>query len=518
MKGLLRLSTAGSVDDGKSTLIGRLLYDSKGAYDDQVASVTKGGKLDLALLTDGLRSEREQGITIDVAYRYFATSQRKFIVADTPGHIQYTRNMATGASTADLAIILIDARNGVLPQSRRHAYIAALLGIRHFVVAVNKMDLVGFSESAFRAIETEFRAFAKAAHAPDPYFLPISALAGDNVVTGSANMPWFTGPHLLEHLESVAVVEEREQLPLRFPVQYVIRPNLDYRGYAGQIASGVIRPGDTVLALPSGRTSKVKRIDTYEGALQQALAPASVTVLIEDEIDISRGDMLVSARQPPSIARHLEAALVWMNVAPLELGRTYLLKHTTQTVRATVHVLQYRINVDSLAHEKATTLQLNEIGQVSLETHRPLFFDSYLTNRATGAFIVIDPATNETLAAGMISSRGAGGTEDRNEVVFNPERVTAAERFARWGHLPAAVDVPTEEHAYLLERELFERGCLVVVLPGSLGTAEALAALETAGAIVLRIAAGSPPVSTTDLEQRGLIQPRLDPFDSGAGI
>ena len=288
MKGLLRLSTAGSVDDGKSTLIGRLLYDSKGAYDDQVASVTKGGKLDLALLTDGLRSEREQGITIDVAYRYFATSQRKFIIADTPGHIQYTRNMATGASTADLAIILIDARNGVLPQSRRHAYIAALLGIRHFVVAVNKMDLVEFSEPVFRAIETEFRAFAKAAHAPDPYFLPISALAGDNVVTGSANMPWFTGPHLLEYLESVAVVEEREHLPLRFPVQYVIRPNLDYRGYAGQIASGVIRPGDTVLALPSGRTSKVKRIDTYEGALPEALAPASVTVLIEDEIDIDR--------------------------------------------------------------------------------------------------------------------------------------------------------------------------------------------------------------------------------------
>ena len=253
MKGLLRLSTAGSVDDGKSTLIGRLLYDSKGAYEDQLASVTKGGVLDLALLTDGLRSEREQGITIDVAYRYFSTPKRKFIIADTPGHIQYTRNMATGASTADLAIILIDARNGVLPQSRRHAYIAALLGIRHLVVAVNKMDLVGFSESAFRAIEQEFRAFVKAAHAPDPYFLPISALSGDNVVTGSGHMPWFNGPHLLEYLEDVAVSEEREHTPMRFPVQYVIRPNLDYRGYAGQIASGTVHVGDTVLALPAGR-------------------------------------------------------------------------------------------------------------------------------------------------------------------------------------------------------------------------------------------------------------------------
>jgi sulfate adenylyltransferase large subunit len=458
-----------------------------------------------------------------VAYRYFATPQRKFIIADTPGHIQYTRNMATGASTADLAIILIDARNGVLPQSRRHAYIAALLGIRHFVVAVNKMDLVGYAEPVFRAIETEFRAFAKAAHAPDPYFLPISALTGDNVVTGSTNMPWFTGPHLLEHLESVAVVEERELLPMRFPVQYVIRPNLDYRGYAGQIASGVIRPGDTVLALPSGRACKVKRIDTYEGPLAEALAPSSVTVLIEDEIDIGRGDMLVSARHPPSVARHLDAALVWMNVTPLELGRTYLLKHTTQTVRATIHALQYRINVDSLAHEPAEALQLNEIGQVSFETHRPLFFDPYLTNRATGAFILIDPATNETLAAGMISSRGAAGTQSRNEVafnpgVFNPEPVTAAERFARWGHLPAVVDVPTDQQAHLLERELFERGCLVVVVAEAQVTTEVLAALHALGAIVLRITSGAAPVSTIDLEQRGLLPARMDPFDSGAGI
>ena len=514
MNGLLRLSTAGSVDDGKSTLIGRLLYDSKGAYDDQVASVTKGGKLDLALLTDGLRSEREQGITIDVAYRYFATAKRKFIIADTPGHVQYTRNMATGASTADLAIILIDARNGVLPQSRRHAYIAALLGIRHFVVAVNKMDLMDFSEQVFHEIEQEFRGFTKAAHAPDPYFLPISALAGDNVVTGSKNMPWFTGPHLLEHLESVSVSEERQKLPMRFPVQYVIRPNLDYRGYAGQVASGTLRPGDSILALPSGRTTRVKRIATYDGDLPEAIAPDSVTILLEDEIDIGRGDMLVAAHQPPSIARRLDAKLVWMNATPLEVGRTYLLKHTTQTVRATVHAVEYRINVDSLAHEEATTLALNEIGQVALETHRPLFFDPYLENRSTGALILIDAVTNETLAAGLIASRGLAGGESRNELAFNPERVTPAERFARWGHLAAVVDVPTEGQAYSLERELFDRGCLVLVIPED----HPVAAWEAAGAIVLRIVAESQPVTIATLQARGILQGEQEPFTSGGGI
>jgi len=502
------------VDDGKSTLIGRLLYDSKGAYEDQVASVTKGGKLDLALLTDGLRSEREQGITIDVAYRYFATPKRKFIIADTPGHIQYTRNMATGASTADLAIILIDARNGVLPQSRRHAYIAALLGIPNFVVAVNKMDLAGFREDAFRAIEQEFRAFTKAAHAPDPYFLPISALAGDNVVFGSGHMPWFTGPHLLEYLESVPVAEQRERLPMRFPVQYVIRPNLDYRGYAGQVASGTIRPGDAILALPSGRTSRVKRIATYDGDLAQASAPDSVTVLLEDDIDIGRGDMLVAVSQPPSIARRLEAKVVWMNAAPLEVGRTYLLKQTTQTVRATVHAVEYRINVDTLAHEQTTTLGLNEIGQVALETHRPLFFDSYLENRTTGAFILIDAVTNETLAAGMIGSRGIAGAEERNELAFNPEPVSAAERFARWGHVAAVVDVPTETLAQSLERELFDRGCLAVILPAEQPTG----AFEAAGAIVLRIVPSANPVSVKDLEARGIVRSRQDPFTSGGGI
>ena len=518
MRGLLRLSTAGSVDDGKSTLIGRLLYDSKGAYEDQLISVTKGGVLDLALLTDGLRSEREQGITIDVAYRYFSTPKRKFIIADTPGHVQYTRNMATGASTADLAIILIDARNGVLPQSRRHAYIAALLGIRHLVVAVNKMDLMGFSETVFREIEKEFRAFVKAANAPDPYFLPISALSGDNVVTGSGHMPWFNGPHLLEYLEDVSVSEEREHTPMRFPVQYVIRPNLDYRGYAGQIASGTVNVGDTVLALPSGRTSRVKRIATFDGDLQNASAPDSVTILIEDEIDISRGDMLVAAHQPPTIARRIEAKAVWMNAAPLEVGRTYLLKQTTQTVRATIHAVGYRINIDTLAHEETTTLGLNEIGQIELETHRPLFFDPYLENRATGAFILIDPLSNETLAAGMIASRGIRLAEERNEIAFNPEPVTAAERLVRWGHSPAVIDVPFEAQAHLLERELFERGCLVVVLGEEQSTAEALSALELAGAIVLRVMPGSEAVAIADLEARGVVRSRELPFSLGEGI
>ncbi|MCU1261808.1 MAG: sulfate adenylyltransferase subunit 1, partial [Bryobacterales bacterium] len=464
--GLLRLSTAGSVDDGKSTLIGRLLYDSKGAYEDQMASITKSGKVDLALLTDGLRSEREQGITIDVAYRYFSTPKRKFIIADTPGHEQYTRNMATGASTADLAIILIDARNGVLPQSRRHAYIATLLGIRHLVVAVNKMDLMGFDEAVFQGIKRDFSAFARQIHAPEPYFLPIAALLGDNVVTGSSNMPWFSGPHLLEFLESVQVAEERERLPARFPVQYVIRPNLDYRGYAGQVASGVLRTGDAVLALPSGRTSRIKRIATYDGDMAEASAPMSVTVLIEDEIDIGRGDMLVPPHQAPQISRRIDATVVWMNQKGLELDRTYLLKHTTQTVRATVNAVHYRIDMGSLAHEQATTLHLNEIGSLAIETHRPLFFDRYQENRVTGALILIDPATNETLAAGMISGRADVEEIRHTELEFKAERVTAAERLARTGHPPAMVDAPDEDLAYEVERELFERGCFVAVIRG----------------------------------------------------
>ena len=414
---LLRFTTAGSVDDGKSTLIGRLLYDSKGVYEDQLASVRKvtrnqtTGGLDLSLLTDGLRAEREQGITIDVAYRYFATSRRKFIIADTPGHEQYTRNMATGASTANLAIVLIDARHGVLPQSRRHTHIAALLAIPHIVVAVNKMDLVDFREDVFDAIRREFTAFAAQLEIRDVLFIPISALDGDNVVAPSARMPWYHGPSLLEHLETVPIAHDANLAQMRFPVQYVIRPDLHFRGYAGQVASGIVRPGDTVKVLPSGWTTRVKSIVTWDGELPQAFTPLSVTLCLEDELDISRGDMLVAAgpegfpegARPPAVSNRLEATVVWMNQKPLQPERPYLVKHTTQQVRGRVREIRHRVDVDTLRHESAAELRLNEIGVVELETHRPLFFDPYRQNRATGSFILIDPVTNETMGAGMIS-------------------------------------------------------------------------------------------------------------------
>jgi len=356
-KDLVRLSTAGSVDDGKSTLIGRLLYDSKGVYEDQIASAKKAstnqtaGTIDFSLLTDGLRSEREQGITIDVAYRYFSTPKRKFIIADTPGHEQYTRNMATGASTADLAIILVDARNGVLPQSRRHLFIATLLGIRHIVVAVNKMDLMDFGQGVFQQVRADFLRFAEQLPIGDLTFVPISALDGDNVVTRSRRMLWHTGPSLLEYLETVKVVRDRAFDSMRFPVQYVIRPNLDFRGFAGQVASGVIRPGDPVMVLPSGRTTRVKSISTYDGDLPQAFPPLSVTLCLEDEVDISRGDMLVPPQHPPHVARRFEAMMVWMNQKPLDPGRGYLIKHTTQQVGATVTAVRHRVNINTLDHE-----------------------------------------------------------------------------------------------------------------------------------------------------------------------
>jgi sulfate adenylyltransferase large subunit len=499
------------VDDGKSTLIGRLLYDSKGAYEDQLASISKGGEIDLSRLTDGLRAEREQGITIDVAYRYFSTPRRKFIIADTPGHEQYTRNMATGASTADLAIILIDARHGVLPQSRRHAYIASLLGIRKLVVAVNKMDLVGYSQERFAEIEQEFAAFARKLQVGKPYFLPISALNGDNVVSKSANMPWFDGPDLLEYLETVPPAVVHEEAPMRFPVQMVLRPNLDFRGYAGQVASGVVHTGDTVMALPAGRTSRVKRIATFDGDLAEAAAPMSVSILLEDEIDISRGDMLVPALQAPHISRRVDAMLVWMNARPLELERTYFLKHTTQTVRATVNRIRYRVNIGTLEQEQAATLDLNEIGAVSLETHRPLFFDAYTENRSTGSFILIDPATNETIAAGMIKSRGDAPVAVIREIAFQAERVSAAERFARYGHGAALVEVPTEDSAYVLERQLFERGCLVAVV-------DAPEALMAVGGIAILVKPGVPDVTIEELERRAVVRASQDPFTGGGGI
>jgi len=490
-KELLRFSTAGSVDDGKSTLIGRLLYDSKGAYEDQIASARKAtsnvsaGPLDFSLLTDGLRSEREQGITIDVAYRYFSTPRRKFIIADTPGHEQYTRNMATGASTAHLAIILIDARNGVLPQSRRHAYIAALLGIRHIVVAINKMDLMEFRRDVFDELRDEFSRFAERLEIPDLTFIPISALQGDNVVRPSGAMPWYDGPTLLEHLEGVEIASDRDFRRLRFPVQYVLRPNLDFRGYAGTLAAGVARPGDGVVALPSGRKSRIASISTYDGDLKQAFPPMSVALCLEDEIDLGRGDMLVSAAAPPHVSRRIEATLVWMNATALEPGRQYLLKHTTQQTPAEVTAIQYRTNVNTQEQEPASELHLNEIGSVIIEAHRPLFFDPYRENRSTGAFILIDPISNATLAAGMIAGPAAS-----SELT----RVAAPERHARTGHRPAIVWLPAaEELAYVLERKLFDRGCQVAVLarqnPRAL--AEIAASLTRAGFIAICVPASA---------------------------
>ncbi len=559
-KDLVRLSTAGSVDDGKSTLIGRLLYDSKGVYEDQIASAKKAstnqtaGTLDFSLLTDGLRSEREQGITIDVAYRYFSTPKRKFIIADTPGHEQYTRNMATGASTADLAIILVDARNGVLPQSRRHLFIATLLGIRHIVVTVNKMDLMDFSEEVFKQVRADFLSFAEQLPIGDLTFIPISALAGDNVVARSRRMPWHTGPSLLEYLETVKVVRDRAFDSMRFPVQYVIRPNLDFRGFAGQVASGVIRPGDPVMVLPSGRTTRIKSISTYDGDLSRAFPPLSVTLCLEDEIDISRGDMLVPPQHPPHVARRFEAMMVWMNQKPLDPGRAYLIKHTTQQVGATVAAVRHRVNINTLDHELVGRLGFNEIGGVLVETKRPLFFDAYDENRATGAFILIDPLTNETVAAGMITGRVAGEMTFASELPaaaeFGSSRVTPAERYIRAGHRPLAIwlECP-EELAYALERKLFDRGCLVQVLlgPGIAAIAQAstdaglisicMVAEDDAGAREsLKHAVGSDrflaarAVNLPDdpehaaeqicrtLEDRGYIRPQPKPFTGGAGI
>jgi len=492
---LLRFTTAGSVDDGKSTLIGRLLYDSKGVYEDQLASVRKATKnlttngLDLSLLTDGLRAEREQGITIDVAYRYFATPRRKFIIADTPGHEQYTRNMATGASTANLAVILIDARYGVLPQSRRHAFIATLLGIPHLVVAINKMDLMEYREEVFNAIRADFESFAEQLRARDVRFIPISALKGDNVVGPSAQTPWYSGPSLLEHLETVPIDNDLNLADLRFPVQYVIRPDLDFRGFAGQIASGVMRKGDDITVLPSGRTSRIQSIVTWDGELEEAFAPMSVTVCLEDEIDISRGDMLVHTQAAPHSGRRFEATVVWMNEKPLEPHRAYLLKHSTQIVQARVREIRHRVDINTLGHQRASQLQLNEIGVVAIEAQRPIFFDAYRKNRATGSLILIDPITNETLGAGMIS---------RPDTYHHSGPVTGAERLARIGHRPFIVRLVngTRETATLVERHLFDLGYLVYVPGGAEHLPAAVEAAFQAGlvTIVFGPAAGDPAV------------------------
>ncbi|MFF5051837.1 sulfate adenylyltransferase subunit 1 [Micromonospora sp. NPDC000663] len=411
---LLRFATAGSVDDGKSTLIGRLLYDTKSLFTDQLAAVeavsaARGDEYtNLALLTDGLRAEREQGITIDVAYRYFATPRRKFIIADTPGHIQYTRNMVTGASTADLALILVDARKGLVEQSRRHAFLCSLLRVPHLVLCVNKMDLVDWSQEVFERIADEFTAFAAKLDVPDLTVVPISALRGDNIVARSENMQWYEGPSLLHHLERVHIASDRNLVDVRFPVQYVIRPQsttvTDYRGYAGQVASGVLKPGDEVMVLPSGFTSRIAAVETADGPVAEAFPPMSVTVRLADEIDISRGDLICRPNNAPAVAQDIEAMVCWMDeTAPLRVGGRYAIKHTTRSARAIVRGLHYRLDINSLHRdESADELRLNEIGRVRLRTTVPLLADEYRRNRTTGGFVIIDETTNRTVGAAMI--------------------------------------------------------------------------------------------------------------------
>jgi len=468
-KDLLRFSTAGSVDDGKSTLIGRLLYDTQSVYEDQVRSIegkgtTAPGQIDFALLTDGLRAEREQGITIDVAYRHFSTARRKFIIADTPGHEQYTRNMATGASTADAAVVLIDAGKGVLVQSRRHAYIASLLRVRNVLVAVNKMDLIGYGEARFRAIEHDFsllldRIAADTGNPVEASFVPVSALIGDNIVHRSQAMPWYTGPSLLELLERLPSSLDTRTAPFRFAVQRVLRPDHTFRGFAGQIASGTVRPGDTITVLPSGRSAQIERIVTWNGDLPEACAPLSVTLVLNQELDISRGDLIASAQTPATVARSVKAALVWMDQRPLRLHRRYLLKHTSQTAPAFVSSLDYRTDVFTFTREPAETLEMNGIGAVTLNLLRPIALDLYRENRSTGAFILIDPESNATVAAGMVTEILGDGAAHSAPCKSAPGPVTAEERAARWGHRGGVLELNGPPVLIdLIERDLFTHG------------------------------------------------------------
>ena len=468
-KDLLRFSTAGSVDDGKSTLIGRLLYDTQSVYEDQVRSIegkgtTAPGQIDFALLTDGLRAEREQGITIDVAYRYFSTGKRKFIIADTPGHEQYTRNMATGASTADAAVVLIDASKGVLLQSRRHAYIASLLRVRHLLVAVNKMDLIGYDEKRFRTIVGDFTALLAqiaedTGNPVEAHYIPVSALAGDNVVHRSERTPWYEGASLLELLESLPPSEAAISAPFRFPVQRVLRPDHTFRGFAGQIASGLIRVGDAIAVQPSGLTAKIARIVTFDGDLQAAQAPESVTLVLDREVDISRGDLIVTDEVRAQVAREVEASLVWMDQTPLDTNRRYLLKHTSHTVPAFVAAVEHRTDIATLDHLAASTLEMNGIGLVRIRLLRPIALDAYGKNRATGAFILVDPATNGTIAAGMIRSANESTGSNEDGILTANGPVTQLERSARWGHQGGVLEIHgSSEAADAIERSLFAAG------------------------------------------------------------
>jgi sulfate adenylyltransferase large subunit len=522
-KDILRFSTAGSVDDGKSTLIGRLLYDTQSVYEDQIRSIegkgtTAPGQIDFALLTDGLRAEREQGITIDVAYRYFSTSRRKFIIADTPGHEQYTRNMATGASTADAAVVLIDASKGVLVQSRRHAYIASLLRVRHVLVAVNKMDLIGYDAEAFHAIERDFRALlqqiaADTGNPVEPIFVPVSALAGDNIVHRSSAMPWYAGPSLLELLEELPSSLDTRKQPFRFPVQRVLRPDHTFRGFAGQIASGTIRPGDLITVQPSGRSAQVQRIVTFDGDLAEAYAPLSVTLVLDRELDISRGDLIVSTEAQAKVLKHLEAALVWMDERPLETNRRYLLKHTSHTVPALISSIAHRTNIATLGREPSSTLEMNAIGVVRIDLLRSIAFDLYSENRATGAFILIDAETNHTVAAGMVRAAAKASLQ--------AERVTAEERARRWGHRGGVLSLSgPDEVIDAIERALFHAGVITarVELSEAASQAALLDALTRAGILAVVIAANDGSQLTARVEEHEIALESGDASEIDAAI
>jgi bifunctional enzyme CysN/CysC len=487
-KDLLRLLTAGSVDDGKSTLIGRLMFDSKMIYEDQLAALERDSKrighagedIDYALLLDGLKAEREQGITIDVAYRYFSTSNRKFIIADTPGHEQYTRNMITGGSTANLAIILIDATKGVITQTRRHTFLVSLLGIKHVVLAVNKMDLVKYSNKVFDEICADYKKFITQLDIPDVEFIPLSALKGDNVVSISDMMPWYHGKSLLEFLETVHISSDRNYDDFRFPVQYVLRPDRDFRGFSGKLVSGVIRPGDTVMALPSRKTSKVQRIPTYDDDLEMAFPPQSITLVLEDEIDISRGEMIVNPDNLPRMERHFEAMLVWMDEEPMDLSLQYFLKHTTSTTRARIDMMRYKTDVNTLEKKEVEMLTLNEIGRAVFTTAKTLYFDPYKKNKNTGSFVLIHPVSNNTVAVGMIldklESRDLPSriTEPEKESIRQGKSLISEEQrqnkynqkgFTLW--FTGLHGSGKNELAFSLEKKLFEKGATVVLLDGS---------------------------------------------------
>ncbi|WP_020409681.1 sulfate adenylyltransferase subunit CysN [Hahella ganghwensis] len=514
-KELLRLLTCGSVDDGKSTLIGRLLHDSKMIYEDQLEAIKKdsakggnaGEKLDLSLLVDGLQAEREQGITIDVAYRYFSTAKRKFIIADTPGHEQYTRNMATGASTAQLAIILIDARHGVLTQTKRHSFIASLLGIEHILVAINKMDLVDYSQERYEEIKQDYLEFSKGITLNDLKFVPISALDGDNVVTNSDKMSWYTDKPLMEILETVETAKDKNVSDFRLPVQYVNRPNLDFRGYSGTIASGIIRKGDEVMVLPSRKTSTVESIVTFDGDLEEAFIDQAVTLTLADEIDISRGDTLVKPDNVPPVSNRFQAHIVWMNEDAMLPGRQYYIKQATTLATGSVSKIHHLIDVNTMEESTSDRLNLNEIGLCEVTLNQPLAFDPYSRNRATGAFIIVDRLTNVTIGAGMIEE----AVDDADITAFNP--VSEAEREARNGHKPGVISVSgqaVDKLAHALERNLFERGCAVVAIEQPV-TPETIRALTQAGLLVIlsQDVADITPVATASADNEASVSKAL---------